>query len=83
MDTLKKVAYLISIRMENMQKQDKLDGKTNTTLKDYLLWSLEEVEANDGVVVRIVDACKACGEPMETMVRCHHHTDEKGQDITK
>ncbi len=82
-DTLEKVAYLMRVRIENMQNQDKLDGKTNATLEDYLHWSLEEVEANDGVVISLVSTCKGCGEPMEGLVRIHHHTNEKGEDITK
>lgn len=52
-EVLKKVAYLLSVRIENMQKQDKFDGKTNATIEDYLKWSLEEVMENDGVIINL------------------------------
>ncbi len=52
-EVLKKVVYLIGIRWTNMEEQDKLDGKTNATESDYLLWALEEVCANDGVIISL------------------------------
>lgn len=52
---LRHVARNMSWRIEGMKSQDKLDGKTNATFEDYIAWSLEEVCANDGVVISLED----------------------------
>lgn len=65
--------------------------------KENLLASLSEAMTKYGdypeavsalrIVGRAVDSikydtCKACGEPMEALIRSHHHT-KNGVDVTK
>ena len=52
-NTLEKVAELMAMRIRDMQKQDDLKGE-NYDIEDYILWALEEVESNDGVVINII-----------------------------
>lgn len=51
---LDRAAKMISERMDNMREQDALDGKTNASTFDYVLWAIEECESNDGLVVNII-----------------------------
>jgi len=32
-------------------------------------------------ILAVLGSCKACGEPMHTLVRSHHHTKDNG-DVT-
>lgn len=52
-NTLEIVSRYIAIRIKDMQRQDNLEGKKDIDIEDYVLWALEEVESNDGVVIKI------------------------------
>lgn len=53
-NTLNKVAKLMADRIHEMRKMDKLEKNTYST-EEYILFALEEVEANDGVVINIIN----------------------------
>jgi len=48
---MKEIAHLIVNRIEDMIEVDRKEGKTKSTLEDYICWALEELLANDVIVV--------------------------------
>lgn len=50
---LRYTAKCLAERIENMKQQDRLDGKTNATLENYIFWALEEVTENDNVFIDV------------------------------
>ena len=53
-NTLETVARLMAMRIKDMQRQDNIECKAHYDIQDYILWALEEVESNDGVVINII-----------------------------
>lgn len=52
------------------------DNDREMNLKDI------ETAQNEMAQVYVISTCKACNEPMEALIRSHHHT-ENGVDVTK
>jgi hypothetical protein len=61
--------------------------KTTTFGAGYAMVEVDGVEYKTSfelgkAIHAMIGQCKACGEPMNTIVRSHHHT-EDGKDVTK
>jgi hypothetical protein len=55
--------------------------------EDYATVEVDGVEFETSLglgeaIHAMIGQCKACGEPMHTIVRAHHHI-EDGKDVTK
>lgn len=80
---IQRVASMVMDRIETMQNQDIFDGRKQSTLRDYLLWALEECETNDGLHMEIkeeevvgpnIGECNTEGGKYHCSMLHHKHT---------